>query len=104
MVKKKKKSSSRIFMNMLPSSRALEKSKRSIKRLEIEVAEKRGYTMCLKQLLAEETTIMESAIQEREAKLAVIRMQKEIVSAKNECMEQFIASMLAIFEAEDSLV
>lgn len=81
-----------------------QEAKKSIKRLEVELAEKRGYAMCLKQLQEEEAMVMESAIEKMEAKLAVMKMQKQIVSAKNECMEQFIASMLAIFEAEDALV
>ncbi|XVF06543.1 hypothetical protein REPUB_Repub06bG0058100 [Reevesia pubescens] len=74
---------------------------KSIKRLEVEMADKRGHAKCLKQWLMDEAKVMESAIQEMEAKLGRMKIKKEILMAKNACMEEFITCMLAIFEAED---
>ncbi|XVF30881.1 hypothetical protein REPUB_Repub16aG0096300 [Reevesia pubescens] len=104
MVKKKEQSSPRVLKKKLHNSRVLQKAKKSRRRLGFEIAEKRGYTMCLKQLVMEETTAMESAIQEMESKLDQMKRNKEILFAQNESIQQFITSMLAIIEAEDHLV
>ncbi|XVE62625.1 hypothetical protein DITRI_Ditri06bG0133800 [Diplodiscus trichospermus] len=93
----------RVSMKKRHRARLLKKAKKTIKKLELKIAEKRGYTMFLKQMVMEETTVMGTAIQEMEAKLALMKMKNEMVFAKNECMEHFIASMLAIFEVEDAL-
>ncbi|XVE62620.1 hypothetical protein DITRI_Ditri06bG0132900 [Diplodiscus trichospermus] len=96
MVKKNKKGRS-VLLKRTHNSRLLKKGKKSLKRLEVQVAEERGYTKCLKQLVMEESAVMESAIQEKEAKLPLIKMKNEMAFAENECMEQFIASMLSFF-------
>ncbi|XWS42658.1 hypothetical protein CRYUN_Cryun16bG0032900 [Craigia yunnanensis] len=96
MMKKKEESSPRaVLRKKLHKSRLLKKAKKTIKRLEVEIAEKRGYTKCLKELVMEEATVMENGIQKMEAKLDLLKIKKEIAIAKNECMEQFIASMLS---------
>ncbi|KAK6232843.1 hypothetical protein SCA6_002916 [Theobroma cacao] len=97
MIKKKEESSPRVLKKKLHNSSVL-------KKLEVEVIEKRGYTMCLKQLLKEEATVKEGAIQEMETKLARMKRKKEILSSKNECVEQFITCMLVVFQAEDRFI
>ncbi|XVE69010.1 hypothetical protein DITRI_Ditri09bG0115600 [Diplodiscus trichospermus] len=95
-MEKKNAEGGSVSIKKIHNSRLLKKkgkAKKSHKRLQVRVAEKRGYTMCLKQLVMEEETV----IQDMEAKLALMKMNIEIILAKNECIEQFIASMLSIF-------
>lgn len=64
------------------------------------VAEKRGETRMIKELLKEEETTIGNAVMNMENQIDRMKRENELKRQKNYCIRQFIDNMLFIFETE----
>ncbi|KAK6232842.1 hypothetical protein SCA6_002915 [Theobroma cacao] len=87
----------------LPNS-GLKKAKKSLKRMKVEVAEKRGETRLMMELLKEEAKAKGIAIEKIQTDNERMKRQNVLKLEKDECIRQFINHMLVIFEAEDNVL
>ncbi|MBA0561263.1 hypothetical protein Golob_018108 [Gossypium lobatum] len=74
-----------------------EKAKKRIRKVEVEIAGRKGYTKSLKQWVMEETTIMESAILEMEIEVGRVKRMNGMHSLNNQIINDYIKSMLGVF-------
>ncbi|MBA0803577.1 hypothetical protein Gohar_013771, partial [Gossypium harknessii] len=72
-------------------------AKKRIRKVEVEIAERKGYTKCLKQWVMEETTIMESAILEMEIEVGRVKRMNGMLSLNYQIINDYIKSMLGVF-------
>ncbi|KAK8328744.1 hypothetical protein E1A91_A11G261700v1 [Gossypium mustelinum] len=103
-IRKKVESSGRISKKKLNNLKVFKKAKKRIRKVEVEIAEMKGYTKCLKQWIMEETTIMESAILEMEIEVGRVKRMNGMLSLNDQIINDYIKRMLGVFEAEDHLV
>ncbi|KAK6232839.1 hypothetical protein SCA6_002912 [Theobroma cacao] len=82
----------------------LKKAKKRLKRMKIEVAERRGETTLMMELLKNEKKETEIAVGKIQNDIERMKRENLLKLEKDECTRQFVNHMLVIFEAEDNLM
>ncbi|XP_021283070.1 uncharacterized protein LOC110415700 [Herrania umbratica] len=87
----------------LPNSGS-KKAKKSLKRMKVEVAEKKGETRLMMELLKEEAKAKGISVEKIQTDIERMKRENVLNLEKDECTRLFINHMLVIFVAEDNVL